>query len=191
MEEIEPEELSKNKRSLVFRYIFTGLILVASGYDIFAACFFGAEKYYWSLLCSIPMAVGGIAVLLFTILTRKQDRNKVRPLLSLIVSLLGVVFWTLYVFSYLRIDGESGIIAFSISWPVLAFFGIGAILILLETILHKATGNRFPVLYYFGMVLTFVAFLLFAFFLTSESYFIFGGIVFALAGVAYFIEELP
>lgn len=46
MEEIEPEELSKNKRSLVCRYIFIGLILVASGYDIFAACFFGAQKYY-------------------------------------------------------------------------------------------------------------------------------------------------
>lgn len=190
MEEIEPEELSKNKRSLVFRYIFIGLILVASGYDIFAACFFGAQKYYWSLLCSIPMAVGGIALLLFTVLTRKQDRYKVRPILSLIVSLFGVAFWTLCVFSYLRIDGESGIIAVSISWPVLAFFGVGAILILLERILRKATGNRFPVVYYFGIVLTFVSFLLFAFFIASEDYFIFGGIAFALSGVAYFIEEL-
>lgn len=188
--EQEETQAIPNKKAYVLRLIFTYIVIAASSYDLFATFVFGGIDYYWALLYVVPMLFGGGALLLVTLLTKQDPPFKINPKLSLAVSLIGVVVWFLYVIANCEMQGESAIGITNYTWPIFAFFGISSILMIIWLILSKKTGKEYPLLSYTATTITLFGFLLFAFFLSNQPFYVAGGILFALGGVAFFVQSL-
>ena len=186
-----PEEQKVKKipdlSGFVCRLVLSAFLIFAGLYDALMTCRC-LDDFGFALIYTIPMLAGGMIALVYSLFCYDKEKDDIRTSFLFLVSLMDTILFGLYLVSVCFT--HEWMIAIYFAWPIGIFYVAGLILMIVDFILHRITGNHRSVLVYGSLALTLVGSLVFAVMISYQSFYIFGGILFALADVALFFESV-
>ena len=171
----------------VTRILFTSFFLGAGLYD-FIYVVLHATDYLWTLLYTIPLVLVNAFALPYFILNRYKEKEDLPDKTILYVSISHFFLWVLCLLGLGRLDGEAGLVAFGLSWPLSILFAIVILFSVLSLVLKKKEKKIASFFYYASLICCFFALLGFSVLIAYQSFFIFGGVLYGIGSFLFLLS---
>lgn len=171
----------------ITRILFTSFFLLAGIYDIFYVVLH-ASGYLWVLLYSVPIVLLNGFALTYFVLTRSKENDQRPDKIVFYVAVTNLILWMLCLLALGQTDGETGLSALGVSWPVAIDFGCVILLSILSQAYHKKGKKAAFFFYYASLILCFFALLGFSILIAYQDFFLCGGILYGIGSFLFLVS---